>query len=31
MKYILHFTPKTFLVWQLDKFGFLTVNVVKLD
>jgi hypothetical protein len=30
-KYILHFTPQTFLVWQLDEFGFLTVSVLKLD
>lgn len=31
MKYIQHFTPQTFLVWSLDEFGFLTVNVLKLD
>jgi hypothetical protein len=31
MKYILHFTPQTFLVWTLDEFGNIQVNVVKLD
>lgn len=31
MKYIVHFVPQTFLVWTLDEFGNIQVNVLKLD
>jgi hypothetical protein len=31
MNYILHFTPKTFLIWQLDEFGFLQVALLQLE
>lgn len=29
MKYIMHFTPQTFLLWDLDEFGNIVVSVIS--
>ena len=31
MNYILHFTPQTFLFWQVDEFGFLYISVLQAE